>query len=89
MIYFSDEVYDDGISLNYILLSVTYYFGLGKWAKLKETTGNNSALGHLQSIGVCTREHSESVKQHPRIVRASLISSLEVAIYDYLPHRFS
>ena len=31
----SDEVYDDSISLNYILLSVTNNFGLGKWAKIE------------------------------------------------------
>ena len=31
----SDEVYDDSINLNYILLSVTNNFGLGKWAKIE------------------------------------------------------
>ena len=36
-----------------------------------------------------TRVNSESVKQYARIVWASLISSLEVARYDCLPHRFS
>ena len=30
----SDEVHDVNISWNYILLSVTYNFGLGKWAKI-------------------------------------------------------
>ena len=44
MLSSSDEVYDNSISWNYILLSVTYGFGLGKWAKIKETTVNNFAL---------------------------------------------
>ena len=44
---------------------------------------------HHWSTEVYTREHSESVKQYARIVWASLISSLEVARYDCLPHRFS
>ena len=34
-------------------------------------------------------ENSQSIKQYARIVRASLISSLKVARYDCLPHRFS
>ena len=34
-------------------------------------------------------ENSESVKQYARIVWASLISSLEVVRYGYLPHPFS
>ena len=31
----SDEAHDVSISWNYILLSVTYNFGLGKWAKIE------------------------------------------------------
>ena len=58
--------------------------------KLKETTVNHFALRHYWWIEVYTcSEHSESVKQYARIVWASLISSLEVARYDSLPHRFS
>ena len=44
---------------------------------------------HQQSIEECTRENSELVNQVARIVWASLISSLEVSRYDWLPHRFS
>ena len=44
---------------------------------LKETTVNHFALRHYWWIEVYTcSEHSESVKQYARIVRASLISSL-------------
>ena len=39
MLSSSDEVYDDGISWNYVLLSVTYKFGLGKWAKIERNDG--------------------------------------------------
>ena len=61
-----------------------------KEPKLKETTVNHFALRHYWWIEVCTfSEHSESVKQYARIVWASLISSLEFARYDCLPHRFS
>ena len=60
---------------------------------LKEKTVNNFTLRHLRHywwIEVHTRsEHGKSVKQYARIVLASLISSLEVARYDCLPHRFS
>ena len=52
---------------------------------------DHSAFQEPASIGTgglrCKR--SESVKQYARIVWASLISSLEVARYDCLPHRFS
>ena len=51
---------------------------------LKETTVK-SRSSRLECIGVYWSEHSESVKQYARIV----ISSLEVARYDCLPHRFS
>ena len=45
--------------------------------KLKDTTVNHFALRHYWWIEVYTcSEHSESVKQYARIVRASLISSL-------------
>ena len=58
--------------------------------KLKETTVNHFALRHYWWIEVYTcKEHSESVKQYARIVWASLISFLEFARYDCLPHRFS
>ena len=57
--------------------------------KLKETTVNHFALRHYWWVEVYTcSEHSESVKQYARIVWASLISSLEFARYDCLPHRF-
>ena len=47
-------------------------------------------LRHYWWIEVYTRsEHGKSVKQYARIVWASLISSLEVARYECLPHRFS
>ena len=39
MLSSSDEVYDDSISWNYVLLSVTYKFGLGKWAKIERNDG--------------------------------------------------
>ena len=58
--------------------------------KLKETTVNHFALRHYWWIRVYTcREYGNSVKQYARIVWASLISSLEVARYACLPHRFS
>ena len=38
---------------------------------------------------VVVRDNSELVNQDARIVWASLISSLEVARYDCLPHHFS
>ena len=34
-VFFSDVVYDVSISWNYILLSLTDNFGLGKWAKIE------------------------------------------------------
>ena len=61
--------------------------------KLKEKTVNHFALRHLRHywwIEVYTRsEHGKSIKQYARIVWASLISSLEVARCNCLPHRFS
>lgn len=54
-----------------------------------EKTVNYFALRHHWLIEVYTREHNDSVKQYARIVWGSLISSLEAARYDYLPHRFS
>ena len=52
---------------------------------------DHSAFQEPASIGTggLRRKRSESVKQYARIVWASLISSLEVARYDCLPHRFS
>ena len=81
----SDKVRDVSISWNYILLSVTDNFGLGKWAKIER---NDSKLlpGRLKSV---IRENSELINQDARIVRASPISFFEVARYDCLPHRFS
>ena len=58
MLSSSDVVYDNSIGLNYILLSVTYNFGLKNEWNLKDTTVNNFALRHNNSIGVYTREHS-------------------------------
>ena len=52
-------------------------------------TVNYFALRHQWTIEVYTREHSELIKQYARIIWASLISSLEVARYDCLPHSFS
>ena len=58
--------------------------------KLKETTVNHFALRHYWWIEVyACSEHGNLVKQYARIVWASFISSLEVARYDCLPHRFS
>ena len=39
MFYSSDVVLNVGIGWNYILLSVTCNFGLGKWAKIEENGG--------------------------------------------------
>ena len=57
--------------------------------KLKETTVNYFEFRHQQSIEEYTRDNSELVNQDAIIVWASLISSLEVARYDCLPHHFS
>ena len=57
--------------------------------KLKETTVNYFEFRHHSSIEEYTSDGSELVNQDVRIVWASLISSLEVARYDCLPHRFS
>ena len=57
--------------------------------KLKETTANYFEFRHQQSIEEYTRDNSELVNQDAIIVWASLISSLEVARYDCLPHHFS
>ena len=80
----SDEVHDVGISWNYILLSATYNFGLGKGAKIERNDSKPLCVKTLLvDWGVYTcSEHSESVKQYARIVWAFLISSLEVARYD-------
>ena len=58
MLSSSDVVYDSSIGLNYILLSVTYNLGFKNESNLKDTTVNNFALRHHNSIGVYTREHS-------------------------------
>ena len=86
----SEEVYDVSISWNYILLSVTDNFGLGRWAKIERNDGKPlRVLRHHLSIEEHTRENSESVKLYARIVWTSLKSSLEIASYDCLPHRVS
>ena len=56
--------------------------------KLKETTVNYFEFRHHSSIEEYTSDGSELVNQDVRIVWASLISSLEVARYDCLPHHF-
>ena len=68
---------------------MNYNFVLGKWAKIERNDGKQLCVETSLVDWGDTREHSESVKQHARIVRASLISSLEDARYDCLPHRFS
>ena len=50
---------------------------------------NYSEFRHHQSIEEYTRDNSELVNQDPRVTWASLISSLEVARHDFLPHHFS
>ena len=56
---------------------------------MKETTVNYFEFKHHPSIEEYRSDRSELVNQDARIVWASLISSLEVARYDCLPHRFS
>ena len=56
--------------------------------KLKETTVNYFEFRHHQSIEEYTSDNSELVNKDARIVWASLISSLEIARYDFLPHHF-
>ena len=60
-------------------------FGWGELAKIERSDGRLLR----RSIEEYSRVNSESVKQYTRIVWASLISSLEFARYDCLPHRFS
>ena len=87
----SVEVHDVSISLNCILLSVTYNFDLGKWTKIERNDSKPLRVKTLLmdwGVNTCS-ERTESVKRYARIVWASLISSLEVARYDCLPHRFS
>ena len=43
----SDEVYDVSISWNYMLLSVTYNFGLRKWAKIERNDSKPLCLKTL------------------------------------------
>ena len=84
-LFFFREVCDVSISSNYILLSMTDNFSLRKWAKI-ERNGSLDIHSRLKSIYTC--DNSELVNQDARIVWASLISSLEVARYDCLPHHF-
>ena len=67
---------------------MTDNFGLENEPKLKETTVNYLEFRHHQSIEDYKCDNSELVNQDARIIWASLISSLEVAGYDYLPHHF-
>ena len=67
-------------------MSETDNVGLGKWAKIEETTANYFEFRHQQSIEVRIRDSSELVVNSKW---ASLISSLEVARYECLPHHFS
>ena len=46
------------------------------------------ALRHHRSPEEYKRENGESVNQNARILWASIVSSLEVARYDWLPHGF-
>ena len=76
MLSSSDEVYDDSISLNYILLSVTYNFGLAKWAKIERNDGKQLCDQTSLVDWSYTCDQIESVKQYARIVWASLLSSI-------------
>ena len=86
----SDEVYDDSISLNYILLSVNCNLGweMGhNWAKIERNDGKQLCIQtSLVDWSICTWAQW-SIEQHARIVWASLISSIAVGRYDCLPHR--
>ena len=55
MVYFSDEVYDDGISLNYILLSViSVWENEPNWKKRRETTLRWDISSRLECVHVNT-----------------------------------
>ena len=56
--------------------------------KLKETTVNYFEFRHQRSTEEYTLDNSELVNQDARIVWASLIYSLEVFRYNFLPHHF-
>ena len=68
MLSSSDEVQDVSISWSYTLLSVTDNFGVGKWAKLKETTVNYCTSWKTSPIDwrVYTRNHwvSKTIRQN-------------------------
>ena len=88
-VFFSDEVYDVSISWNYILLSVNYNFGLGKWAKSERNDGKLLCVKTSPvDWSVYTWAQWISKTEYARIVWNSLTSSLEVARYDCLPYRF-
>ena len=84
---------DDVLTTTHMLVSGIFRLIISVWEnepKLKETTVNHFALRHSWWIEVYTcSEHGKSVKLYARTVWASLISSLEVARYECLPHRFS
>ena len=65
------------------LIEIVFY-----WARVIISVWENEPKLKETTVYTCS-EHSESVKRCARIVWASLISSLEVARYDCLPHRFS
>ena len=67
---------------------MTDNFGLENEPKLKETTVNYLEFRHHQSIEDYKCNNSKLVNKDARIIWASLISSLEVAGYDCLPHHF-
>ena len=56
--------------------------------KLKETPVNNFELRHHRSTEEYASENSELVTQYAKIVWVSLKSSLEIALYGFLLHRF-
>ena len=90
MLSSSDVVYNVTISWNYILLSVTDNFGLGKWAKMERlTTANEFELRIQRSIEDYTRKNSESIIIRQNSMGFSYRATLEVARYDDLLHRFS
>ena len=79
---------DVSISWGYVLLSTNDNFSFGKWAKIERNDCKVLRVWHQQSNEEYTCDTSELVNQDVRIVWASLISSLEVAKYNCLPHHF-
>lgn len=75
--------------LKWYSIGIKWNIGLWKWARIKETTINDFELRYHRSVVGYTSEKSEVVKQHSRIVLASLISFLGVARYYSLSQFFS